>query len=92
MDLGCQTCNREVCRHRANHLPYRTCLLTRLLEPFFKETWMAISFFPNVIGEYCKWVFKADPQAFGYSAARRVAECYFVFASAQSAVMPRTKC
>ena len=23
-------------RHRANHLPYRACLLTRLLEPFFK--------------------------------------------------------
>eukprot|EP00435_Cladocopium_sp_Y103_P011252 s2535_g2.t3 len=25
-------------RHRANHLPYRTCLLTRLLEPFFKAS------------------------------------------------------
>eukprot|EP00931_Biecheleriopsis_adriatica_P117745 TRINITY_DN93231_c0_g1_i1.p1 TRINITY_DN93231_c0_g1~~TRINITY_DN93231_c0_g1_i1.p1 ORF type:complete len:1347 (-),score=246.20 TRINITY_DN93231_c0_g1_i1:47-4087(-) len=25
-------------RHRANHLPYRACLLTRLLEPFFKST------------------------------------------------------
>ncbi|CAK9115773.1 unnamed protein product [Durusdinium trenchii] len=25
-------------RHRANHLPYRACLLTRLLEPFFKAS------------------------------------------------------
>lgn len=30
-------------RHRANHLPYRTCLLTRLLEPFFQGEWQSVT-------------------------------------------------